>query len=117
MASIMDSGWCLLLFLVVLCKCAEATEYLKYKDPSQPITARVEDLLARMTLAEKIGQMTQIERSVATADVLKKYYIGNTCHTQCIHSNLSCFSFFFRHRSIYTDLKSFSIIGIITEKS
>ncbi|WP_283147662.1 glycoside hydrolase family 3 N-terminal domain-containing protein [Silvimonas soli] len=28
-----------------------------YKDPSQPVTARVEDLLAQMTLAEKIAQM------------------------------------------------------------
>jgi hypothetical protein len=29
-----------------------------------------------MTLAEKIGQMTQIERENATADALAKYYIG-----------------------------------------
>ncbi|WP_116131933.1 glycoside hydrolase family 3 N-terminal domain-containing protein [Tropicimonas sp. IMCC34043] len=28
-----------------------------YKDPAQPVSARVEDLLGRMTLAEKIGQM------------------------------------------------------------
>ncbi len=28
-----------------------------YKDPSQPVTARVQDLLARMTPAEKIAQM------------------------------------------------------------
>jgi hypothetical protein len=83
-ASRMDSGWCLLLIVVVLCKCVEATEYLKYKDPSQPVNARVEDLLSRMTLEEKIGQMTQIERSVATADVMKNYYIGIT-HTLCIH--------------------------------
>eukprot|EP00253_Pinus_taeda_P027492 PITA_27492 len=73
----MGSGWCLLLFVVVLYRCAEASKYLKYEDPSQPINARVEDLLARMTLAEKIGQMTQIERSVATADVMKNYYIGS----------------------------------------
>jgi len=72
----MDSVWCFLLFVGLLW-CAEATEYAKYKDPSQPITARVEDLLARMTLEEKIGQMTQIERTVATADVMKNYYIGS----------------------------------------
>ena len=30
-----------------------------YRDPSLPIDARVEDLLARMTLDDKIGQMTQ----------------------------------------------------------
>ena len=32
-----------------------------YKDASQPVAARVADLLSRMTLAEKIGQMTQID--------------------------------------------------------
>jgi len=74
----MGSGWwCLLLFVVVLCRRAEAVEYAKYKDLSQPINARVEDLLARMTLEEKIGQMTQIERTVATADVMKNFYIGS----------------------------------------
>ena len=51
-------------------------EYLKYKDPKQPLNVRIKDLLKRMTLEEKIGQMTQIERSVATADVMKKYFIG-----------------------------------------
>jgi hypothetical protein len=51
-------------------------DYPKYKDPKQPIGARVEDLLARMTLVEKIGQMTQIERENATAGVLSKYFIG-----------------------------------------
>ncbi|KAK7355205.1 hypothetical protein VNO80_14454 [Phaseolus coccineus] len=30
-----------------------------------------------MSLEEKIGQMTQIEREVATPDVLKKYFIGS----------------------------------------
>src|SRR6266540_3483279 len=31
-----------------------------YQDPRAPVSARVEDLLRRMTLAEKIGQMDQI---------------------------------------------------------
>ncbi|KAF8775644.1 hypothetical protein HU200_004423 [Digitaria exilis] len=31
-------------------------EYLKYKDPKQPVAARVKDLLARMTIAEKIAR-------------------------------------------------------------
>ena len=34
-----------------------------YLDASQPADRRVEDLLARMTLEEKIGQMTQAERA------------------------------------------------------
>ncbi|KAL0419052.1 UNVERIFIED_CONTAM: hypothetical protein Sradi_1318700 [Sesamum radiatum] len=42
-----------------------------YKDPSAPIEARVQDLLSRMTLQEKIGQMTQIERSVATPSAIR----------------------------------------------
>ncbi|XP_061343323.1 uncharacterized protein LOC133289411 [Gastrolobium bilobum] len=52
-------------------------EYMKYKDPKQSIDTRVEDLISRMTLEEKIGQMLQIERKVASADVLSKYFIGS----------------------------------------
>ncbi|KAJ1398362.1 Glycoside hydrolase, family 3, N-terminal [Sesbania bispinosa] len=52
-------------------------EYLKYKDPKQPLNVRIRDLMNRMTLEEKIGQMVQIDRSVASADVMKKYYIGS----------------------------------------
>ncbi|XP_004289454.1 PREDICTED: lysosomal beta glucosidase-like, partial [Fragaria vesca subsp. vesca] len=75
--------------LLVLCLCIEAAAatgtaeaaggggYLKYKDPKQPLNTRIKDLLGRMTLEEKIGQMTQIERSVASAEVMNKYYIGS----------------------------------------
>ncbi|KAI5391494.1 hypothetical protein KIW84_076344 [Lathyrus oleraceus] len=55
---------------------AEA-EYLKYKDPKQPLDTRIKDLVDRMTLEEKIGQMVQIERTVASTDVVNKYYIGS----------------------------------------
>jgi beta-glucosidase len=34
-----------------------------YKDPSQPVSTRVNDLLGRMSLDDKIGQMTQAERT------------------------------------------------------
>ena len=47
-----------------------------YKDPNQPTEARIKDLLSRMSLREKAGQMTQIERSVATPSVLKDLSIG-----------------------------------------
>ncbi|KAK4409148.1 Beta-glucosidase BoGH3B [Sesamum angolense] len=50
--------------------------YMKYKDPKQPLNVRIKDLISRMSLEEKIGQMTQIERKVASADVIKKYFIG-----------------------------------------
>ncbi|XP_041995165.1 beta-glucosidase BoGH3B-like [Salvia splendens] len=56
---------------------AVAAEYVKYKDPQQPVEVRVRDLMSRMTLAEKIGQMTQIEREVSSADVINKYLIGS----------------------------------------
>jgi beta-glucosidase len=36
---------------------------LPYENPRLPVQRRVEDLLSRMTLAEKIGQMTQAERA------------------------------------------------------
>lgn len=48
-----------------------------YKDPNQPIEARIKDLLSRMTLKEKAGQMTQIERRAATPSVLKDLSIGS----------------------------------------
>jgi len=48
-----------------------------YRDASQPVAARVQDLLSRMTLAEKIGQMTQVEKgSLGPADVTM-YGIGS----------------------------------------
>lgn len=55
----------------------EATEYMKYKDPKQPMNVRIKDLMNRMTLEEKIGQMVQIDRQVASAQVLNKYFIGS----------------------------------------
>jgi beta-glucosidase len=41
---------------------AAADAVLPYQDPSLPVAVRVDDLLGRMTQAEKIGQMTQTER-------------------------------------------------------
>ncbi|XLU52910.1 hypothetical protein S245_047558, partial [Arachis hypogaea] len=54
---------------------AQGGEYMKYKDPKQPVAVRVKDLLDRMTLEEKIGQMVQIDRSVANAEVMKNSFI------------------------------------------
>ncbi|KAM3351709.1 hypothetical protein ACQJBY_023574 [Aegilops geniculata] len=70
------SWGCLLLLLLCFAWMGDA-EYAKYKDPKQPVNTRIKDLIGRMTLAEKIGQMTQIERSVASADVMKNYFIGS----------------------------------------
>ncbi|XVF42573.1 hypothetical protein PTKIN_Ptkin01aG0374500 [Pterospermum kingtungense] len=63
--------WCLSLTT------SAKSEYMKYKDPKQPVPVRIQDLMNRMTLEEKIGQMVQIERSVASAEVMKKYFIGS----------------------------------------
>ncbi|CAL5386970.1 unnamed protein product [Camellia sinensis] len=35
-----------------------------YKNPNSPIESRIKDLLSRMTLSEKIGQITQIDQPV-----------------------------------------------------
>ena len=47
---------------------AEGDEPPPYQDPSLPVPERVADLLGRMSLAEKIGQMTQAERVDVDAD-------------------------------------------------
>ncbi|KAK6787941.1 hypothetical protein RDI58_016466 [Solanum bulbocastanum] len=64
---------------VLFCLWAVITkvEYLKYKDPKQPMSTRIKDLMKRMTLEEKIGQMCQIERRFASPDVMKQYFIGS----------------------------------------
>ncbi|PON59157.1 Glycoside hydrolase [Trema orientale] len=52
-------------------------EYLRYKDPKQPVAIRLRDLLGRMTLEEKIGQMVQIDRSVANVLTMRTFSIGS----------------------------------------
>uniref|UniRef100_A0A7N0URA3 beta-glucosidase n=1 Tax=Kalanchoe fedtschenkoi TaxID=63787 RepID=A0A7N0URA3_KALFE len=66
-----------LVAVAVVCCLATAADAQTYKDPKQPLGARIRDLMKRMTLEEKIGQMVQIERKVATADVMKNYFIGS----------------------------------------
>src|SRR5436309_5318635 len=48
-----------------------------YTDPAQPLDTRVNDLLARMTLAEKIGQMTQAEKDRMVLGDVATYFIGS----------------------------------------
>ena len=47
---------------------AAAAAVLPYRDASLPVERRVADLLGRMTLEEKVGQMTQAERGAVDAD-------------------------------------------------
>ncbi|XP_039145853.1 beta-glucosidase BoGH3B-like [Dioscorea cayenensis subsp. rotundata] len=68
----------LLGLLILICSTSIGTaKHMKYKNSTLPVEIRVNDLLKRMTLAEKIGQMTQIERKDASADVMKNYFIGS----------------------------------------
>jgi beta-glucosidase len=50
-----------------------------YQDPNLPVPQRVSDLLSRMTLAEKIGQMTQTERYQVYGDAtpITTYGLGS----------------------------------------
>ena len=50
---------------------AQPAQTLPYQDPMLPVSQRVGDLLSRMTLAEKIGQMTQAERASVDSDTSK----------------------------------------------
>ncbi|KAL9225011.1 hypothetical protein vseg_000983 [Gypsophila vaccaria] len=76
---LMKRVWLVLNIVVVwgLRVMAQSEEYVMYKDPQQPVAARVKDLLSRMTLEEKIGQMTQIDRTMAISNTMKTYSIGS----------------------------------------
>ncbi|CAI0433098.1 unnamed protein product, partial [Linum tenue] len=50
-----------ILVLALFLEAADA-EYRRYRDPTKPMGGRIRDLMGRMTLQEKIGQMVQIDR-------------------------------------------------------
>jgi beta-glucosidase len=56
-----------------------AQALLPYQDPSLPTGKRVADLLGRMTLEEKIGQMTQTERGAVFDDptLIAQWQVGS----------------------------------------
>lgn len=66
----------IMLWLMVLIAMAVG-EDVKYKDPKQPVAVRIKDLMSRMTLEEKIGQMVQIDRLTASPDIMQTYCIGS----------------------------------------
>jgi beta-glucosidase len=51
---------------------------MPYLDPHRPIPARVRDLVSRMTLEEKVGQMTQAERGAVfdNPDRIRQWLLG-----------------------------------------
>ncbi|CAM0955276.1 unnamed protein product [Alopecurus aequalis] len=56
---------------------AQGEDVPMYKDASAPVEARVRDLLGRMTLREKAGQMAQIERTVVSPRALTELGAGS----------------------------------------
>jgi beta-glucosidase len=53
---------------------------LPYQDASKPVEERLEDLLARMTLAEKVGQMLQLDARGDLEDVVSDKVVGSILH-------------------------------------
>jgi beta-glucosidase len=68
-----------LIFLagLLLCNFQTCAYDYPYQDPGLSVEERVSDLLARMTLEEKTGQMIQTERHLASPADLKTYFLGS----------------------------------------
>ena len=54
-----------------------ALAHLPYPDPSLPVATRVSQLMANMTLDEKLGQMTQAERGAVSNADITNYALGS----------------------------------------
>ncbi|AYF98771.1 exo-beta-d-1,3/1,6-glucosidase [Protaetiibacter intestinalis] len=52
-----------------------------FRDPTLDTSERVADLLARMTLEEKIGQMLQLDARGDLADIVRRRHAGSILHT------------------------------------
>ncbi len=53
---------------------------LPYQDASLPVAARVTDLLARMTLPEKVGQMLQLNAKEGVRPLVEEFHVGSILH-------------------------------------
>jgi beta-glucosidase len=65
-----------MLISIVMATSISIAQDAPYLDPSLDVETRVEDLLARMTVDEKIGQMTLVENGSITAESLARFSIG-----------------------------------------
>jgi beta-glucosidase len=54
---------------------------VRYRDPSLTVEERVDDLLGRMTLAEKVGQMLQLDSRGDLKEVVTTRLAGSILHT------------------------------------
>jgi hypothetical protein len=94
-----------LLIMAVSCLVSVAgAEYLKYKDPKQPIAIRIKAFMKRTTLEEKICQMTQIDAKVASNEVIKKCIVN----CWCVLSLCIDVSFFLAHLNVLLSYFYFS---------
>src|SRR3954453_20105852 len=67
----------LLLAGTALAPMASATSTPLYKNPHVPVQFRVNDLLKRMSLDDKIGQMVQAERGAVTPEQAAALKLGS----------------------------------------
>ncbi len=54
---------------------------LPYQDPARTVTDRVADLLGRMTVAEKVGQMLQLDARDDLDEQVLRMHVGSILHT------------------------------------
>ncbi len=54
---------------------------LPYQEPALPTDARIADLIGRMTLPEKVGQMLQLDARKDVAGLIHNFHVGSILHT------------------------------------
>ncbi|MEO6599782.1 MAG: glycoside hydrolase family 3 N-terminal domain-containing protein [Polyangiaceae bacterium] len=59
---------------------SQTSEAPLFRDPSAPVARRVEDLLGRMTLPEKVGQMLQLNGQIAPVESVRALQPGSLLH-------------------------------------
>ena len=57
------------------------THGLPYQDLNLPIGERIADLIGRMTLAEKVGQMLQLDARQNVSGLIRHFHVGSILHT------------------------------------
>ncbi|XP_065867526.1 uncharacterized protein [Euphorbia lathyris] len=67
----------MLLGFLLLFSVSVDAENIRYKDSKVPMNVRIRDLMSRMNLSEKIGQMVQVDRSAVTPEIMRDYSIGS----------------------------------------
>ncbi|MEI8095400.1 MAG: glycoside hydrolase family 3 N-terminal domain-containing protein [Spirochaetales bacterium] len=53
---------------------------MPYRNPALPVKTRVDDLLRRMTLAEKVGQLLQLDGQKVALELIRTMQVGSLLH-------------------------------------